>query len=48
VLEARLVDVLDHRRERRRLAGAARSRDQDDPPLLLGQLAGDDRQPELV
>ena len=38
VLLHRPVHVVDHRRERRRLAGAGRARQQDDPALLLGQL----------
>ena len=39
VLGVGLVDVVDHRGERRRLARAGRAGDQDDPALLLGQLA---------
>ena len=43
-----LVDVVDHRRERRRLARAGRAGDQDDPALLVGQLADHRRQRQLL
>ena len=38
VLVARLVDLVDHRGERRRLAGAGRARDEHDAARLLGEL----------
>ena len=38
VLVHRPVDVVDHRRERGRLARAGRAGEQDDPALLLGEL----------
>ncbi len=37
VLPARLVDVADDRRERRRLAGAGGAGDEDEPAVLLGE-----------
>ena len=40
VLGHRRVDVVDHRRERRRLARAGRAGQQDDPALLLGERRG--------
>ena len=48
VLGHRRVDVVDHRRERRRLARAGRAGEQDDAALLLGELADDGRQVELL
>ena len=44
----RPVHVVDHRRERGRLAGAGRAGEQDDPALLLGELGDDLGQAELV
>ena len=38
VRRARLVDVIDHRRERRALAAAGRAGDQHEPALFLGDL----------
>ena len=43
-----LVDLVDDRRERRRLAGAGRPRQQDDAPLLVGQLADHRREREVL
>ena len=37
VLLPRPVDVVDHRRERRRLARAGRAGDEDEPAVLLGE-----------
>ena len=45
---AGLVDVVDHRAERRRLARAGRAGDEDETALVLGELAHDRRQPELL
>ena len=42
------VDVVDHRREGRRLARARGAGEQDDAALLLGELADDGRQVEVV
>ena len=39
VLPARAVDVVDHRRERRRLARAGRAGDEHEPAVLLGEPA---------
>ena len=44
----RPVHVVEHRRERGRLAGAGRAGEQDDPALLLGELRDDLGQAELV
>jgi hypothetical protein len=44
----RRVDVVDHRGQRRRLARAGGAGEQHDAALLLGQLADDGRQLELV
>src|SRR5215212_7141979 len=41
VLVHRPVHVVEHRRQRRRLAGAGRAGEQDDPPLLLGERRDD-------
>ena len=48
VLLHRPVHVVDHRRERGRLARAGRAGEQDDAALLLRQPADDGRQVELV
>jgi hypothetical protein len=48
VVVARLVDLVDDRRERGRLARARRPRDEDDPAGLLGEAADDRRQAELL
>ena len=48
VLLHRPVHVVDHRRERRRLAGAGGAGEQDDPALLLGELGDRVREPELL
>ena len=42
------VDLVDHRRQRRRLAAAGRAGDEDQPARPLGEVADDRRQPELV
>ena len=42
------VDVVDHRRERRRLARAGRAGEEDDPALLLGEVADHLGQAEVV
>ena len=42
------VDAVDHRRERRRLAGACGPGDEDDSPLLVGELADHGRELELL
>ena len=42
------VDLVDHRRQRRRLAAAGRAGDEHQAARPLGQLADDRRQPELV
>jgi hypothetical protein len=42
------VDVVDHRRERRRLARAGRPREQNDPAGLLGQPAHDLGEAEVI
>ena len=39
VRRARAVDVVDDRRERRRLARARRARDEDEPSVLVGESA---------
>ena len=43
-----LVDVVDHRGERRRLARAGRTGDEHEPALLLGEPAADRRQAQLL
>ena len=43
-----VVDVIDHRAERRRLARAGRSGDEDETALVVGELADDGRQPERL
>ncbi len=43
-----LVDVVDHRRERGRLARAGRTGDEHQTALLLGQPTADRREPELL
>ena len=48
VLVHRPVHVVDHRRERGRLAGAGGAGEQDDPALLLGEPGDDRRQQQLV
>ena len=48
VLVARLVDLVDHRGERRRLARAGRARDEHDAARLARELADDRRQAELL
>jgi hypothetical protein len=48
VLGARAVDLVDHRRERRRLARAGRARDEDEAARLLRELAEARRQAELL
>ena len=48
VLVARLVDLVDQRRERGRLAGAGRAGHEHDAARLLGELAHDRRQAELL
>ena len=48
VLPARAVDVADHRGERRRLAGAGRARDEDQPAVLLGEPLDAGRQAEAL
>ena len=42
------VDLVDHRRERRRLAAAGRAGDEHQPARPLGEVADDGRQAELV
>ena len=41
------VDVVDHRRQRRRLTRAGGAGQQDDPALLLREVADHRRQPEV-
>ena len=48
VLVARLVDLVDDRGERRRLAGAGRAGDEHDAARLVRELADHRRQPELL
>ena len=48
VLVHRPVHVVDHRRERGRLAGAGRAGEQDDPALLLGEPGDDGGKVELL
>ena len=48
VARAGRVDVVDHRRQRRRLARAGRAGEQDDPARLLGQRADHLGQAEVV
>ena len=48
VLVARLVDLVDQRGERGRLAGAGRAGHEHDAARLLGELAHDRRQAELL
>ena len=48
VLVARLVDLVDHRGERRRLARAGRAGDEHQAARLAGELADDRRQAELL
>ena len=48
VARARAVDVVDHRRQRRRLARAGDAGDEDEPALLLAHLLDRRRQVELV
>ena len=43
-----LVDVVDHRRQRGRLAGAGRAGDQHQPLLLVAELLQDRRQAEIL
>jgi hypothetical protein len=42
------IDLVDHRGERRRLAGSRRSRDEDEAARTFGERREDGRQPELV
>src|SRR5207248_9628396 len=44
---ARAVDVVDDRRERRRLTRACRARDEHEPAMLLGEPLDAGRQPEV-
>ena len=48
VLGARAVDLVDQRRERRRLTGAGRAGDEDEPARLLGELRELVRERELL
>ena len=48
VVGARAVDLVDHRRERRRLAGAGRAGDEDEPARLRRKAVQDLREPELL
>ena len=48
VIVAGLVDLVDQRGERGRLAGAGRAGHEHDPARLLGELADDRRQAELL
>ena len=48
VLLPRAVDVVDHRRERRRLPRAGRARDEDEAAVLVGEPRDAGRQRELV
>src|SRR5262249_52890077 len=48
VFGALVVDLVDHRRERRRFAGSRRSRDQDQALGTVSQLLNDLREAELV
>ena len=48
VLRARPVDLVDHRRERRRLSGSGRARDENEATRPDGELTQDGGQPELV
>ena len=48
VLVARAVDVVEHRRERRRLARAGRARDEHEPAVLLGEALHARRQAQLL
>ena len=48
VLGAAAVDVVDQRRERRRLARAGRAGDEDEPARLVGEQLDVLREPELV
>ena len=48
VIGARLVDVVDHRAERRRLARTGRAGDEHQPFLQLAQPEHVGRQPELL
>ena len=48
VTVARAVDVVDHRRERRRLARAGGAGHEHEPARLVGELADDRRQAELL
>ena len=43
-----VVDEVDHRAERRRLARTGRSGDEDEAALVIGELADDGRQPERL
>jgi hypothetical protein len=43
---ARLIDVIDHRRKRRRFARTGRSRDQNQAALFVGDTVQNRRQPE--
>ena len=47
VRPARAVDAIEHRRERRRLAGARRAGDEDEPALLFGERLDARRQAQL-
>jgi hypothetical protein len=48
VLFARLVDLVDDRSQRGRLAGAGRARDEHEPTRLLAEVVDDRRQAEVV
>ena len=48
VLAARAVDLVEHRRERRRLAGAGRAGDEDEAALLLREPGDAGREMEVV
>ena len=48
VLAASAIDVVDHGRERRRLARAGRARDEDEPAVLLGQAPDAGREGEIA
>ena len=48
VVRAFGVDHVEHRRQRRALAGAGRAGDEDEPTRFLGQLTEDLRHPERV
>ena len=48
VLAHRVVHVVDHRRERRRLSRTSGAGEQHDPALLLGEFANHHRQREFL